>query len=68
MSGNHYEIRVVKKCPVCGWRIFDKITPTSGLIEMKCPGCRKVITVDLSFRIPRRRSGPCGHVRPGRIR
>ena len=59
MSGNYYETKVVKKCPVCGWRIFDKITPTSGFIEMKCPGCRQVITIDLSYRIAKRQSKTC---------
>ena len=43
-------MQVMKKCPVCDRRIFDKITPTSGLIEMKCPHCRKVVTVNLALR------------------
>lgn len=51
MSKCYSEIKVVKKCPICGRRIFDKITPASGLIQIKCPGCRQVITVDLSYRI-----------------
>lgn len=41
---------VVVKCPICGWRIMDKITPTSGTIEIKCPKCHKVVSVDLSLR------------------
>jgi DNA-directed RNA polymerase subunit RPC12/RpoP len=43
-------VRVVKKCPVCGWRILDKVTPTTGIIEMKCPNCRKIVEVNLSYR------------------
>jgi len=43
-------MQVMKKCPVCDRRIFDKITPTSGLIEMKCPHCRNVVTVNLALR------------------
>ena len=37
MKPNSYEIKVVKRCPKCDWRIFDKVTPTSGIIELKCP-------------------------------
>lgn len=59
MNSSKYEIKIMKKCPICGWRIFDKITPTSGVIEMKCPGCRRVITVDLSHRFAKRCSTPC---------
>ena len=40
MKPNSYEIKVVKRCPKCDWRIFDKVTPTSGIIELKCPNCR----------------------------
>lgn len=43
-------LHVVVKCPICGWRIMDKITPTSGTIEIKCPKCHKVVSVDLSLR------------------
>ena len=42
--------RIVKKCPKCGRRIFDKVTPTSGVIEIKCPQCKQVIEIDLSYR------------------
>mgnify|MGYP000000625809 FL=1 len=55
MKTNQYEIRVVKRCPKCDWRIFDKVTPTSGIIELKCPNCRKVVEIDLSYRTPSRR-------------
>ena len=37
MKPNSYEIKVVKRCPKCNWRIFDIVTPTSGIIELKCP-------------------------------
>lgn len=42
--------RIIKKCPNCGRRIFDKITPTSGVIEIKCPQCKQIIEIDLSYR------------------
>ena len=47
MKPNSYEIKVVKRCPKCNWRIFDKVTPTSGIIELKCPNCRKIVEIDL---------------------
>ena len=55
MKPNSYEIKVVKRCPKCDWRIFDKVTPTSGIIELKCPNCRKIVEIDLSYRTPIRR-------------
>ena len=33
------EIRIVKMCPQCRKRIFDKLTPATGTIEIKCPHC-----------------------------
>ena len=34
------ELRVSKRCPKCDWRILDKVTPTTGIIQMKCPRCK----------------------------
>ena len=47
---NQTEPTIKVRCPKCNWRICDKVTPTTGIIEMKCPNCRNVISVDLSFR------------------
>ena len=44
------EYRVSKKCPSCGWRILDRVTPSSGIIELKCPKCGKYVRLNLSFR------------------
>lgn len=30
--------------------IFDKVTMTTGVIELKCPNCHRVVEVDLSLR------------------
>ena len=43
-------LRVAKKCPQCDLRIFDKITPGSGMVEVKCPRCKTVFTLDLAYR------------------
>ena len=61
MKPNSYEIKVVKRCPKCNWRIFDKVTPTSGIIELKCPNCRKIVEIDLSYRTPIRRRATTEH-------
>lgn len=43
-------MKVVVRCPKCDWRIFDKVTPSTGVIEVKCPNCRKIVSVDLALR------------------
>ena len=43
-------IQIMKKCPLCDRRIFDKITPTSGTIALKCPHCHKVVQINLALR------------------
>ena len=50
------EIRVEKRCPVCGQRLFDTITLASGSVEIKCPRCKQVVLVNLELRMSRRRS------------
>ena len=44
------ERKIIVRCPKCKWRIMDKATPTSGVIEIKCPNCRNVVQLDLSLR------------------
>lgn len=41
---------VIVRCPKCKWRILDKVTPTTGIIEVKCPKCSNIVAVDLSLR------------------
>lgn len=50
MYERNKELRVSKRCPVCGWRVLDKVTPTAGVIELKCPKCKNRVMVDLSYR------------------
>ena len=42
------EEKEVERCPRCNWRILDKVTPSTGVIELKCPNCHNVVQVDLS--------------------
>lgn len=44
------KMKVIVKCPRCDWRILDKVTPASGVIEVKCPKCHNIVAVDLSLR------------------
>lgn len=44
------EIKIAKRCPNCNWRIFDKVTPTTGIIQIKCPRCKTEVKIDLSLR------------------
>ncbi len=53
MAEKRKDLRVSKRCPNCGWRVLDKITPTTGVIELKCPKCEKPVTIDLSYRLAR---------------
>lgn len=43
-------INVAVRCPKCSWRVMDKVSPTTGKIEIKCPRCHRVVEVDLSLR------------------
>lgn len=44
------EQKVIVRCKRCGWRIFDKVTVTTGHIEIKCPKCGHINEIDLSLR------------------
>ena len=42
-------IRVSKVCPKCSMRLFDKVTPANGCVEIKCPRCKSIVTINLAF-------------------
>lgn len=50
METTKHAAKIIVKCPKCEWRILDKISPTSGIIEVKCPRCREIVRIDLSLR------------------
>ncbi|MBQ1553555.1 MAG: hypothetical protein IIZ66_08410 [Clostridia bacterium] len=43
-------MKIVVCCPSCCRRVLDKITPTSGVIRLKCPHCGRIVLLDLSLR------------------
>lgn len=46
------EQKIIVRCKNCGWRIFDKVTMTTGVIELKCPNCHRVVEVaEASFSL-----------------
>ena len=47
------ELRVAKKCPVCGQRLFDKVSLATGFVEIKCPNCKHITRINLACRQPR---------------
>ena len=43
-------IRVAVRCQKCKQRLFDKVTPTNGFIDVKCPRCGRLNRCNLSLR------------------
>lgn len=44
-------LAILRECPETRYDdIFDKVTMTTGVIELKCPNCHRVVEVDLSLR------------------
>lgn len=43
-------INIAVRCPVCSWRVMDKISPATGKIVIKCPRCHRIVEVDLALR------------------
>ena len=43
-------MKVSKKCPKCGRRLFDKLSPASGYIEIKCTKWGTRVKVNLALR------------------
>lgn len=35
----------IERCPLCGWRLFDIEWCDKTTIEIKCPNCRKIVTI-----------------------
>lgn len=44
------EQKVIVRCKRCSWRVLDKVTLTTGQIEIKCPKCGHINCIDLSLR------------------
>lgn len=42
--------KMIVRCRCCKWRIFDKVTMTTGNIEIKCPKCGYINKIDLSLK------------------
>ncbi len=58
------EMRIAVKCKQCNMTIFYKTTPSTGIIECKCPRCKKITAINLAYRRSKtplfyRRSADC---------
>mgnify|MGYP000045206177 FL=1 len=40
-------------CPCCGKRVMDKVEGATGVVEIKCPHCKQVV----SIRLDRKKDG-----------
>lgn len=40
------EEMVIEYCPHCGWRLFDIALNSIVFIEIKCPRCKQLVTVE----------------------
>lgn len=49
-STGKQEMRIAVKCKQCNMTIFYKTTPSTGIIECKCPRCRKITEINLAYR------------------
>ena len=47
-GGRSMSIKVM--CPICNKRVFDIKQRASGEIQIKCPHCRNVISVELKSK------------------
>ena len=44
------QMKVIVRCPNCGWRLLDMVTPASGCISIKRQRCRQIVNIELSLR------------------
>ena len=44
---NKEEHNIMVYCPECKRRVFDKVTKTNGMIQIKCPHCQKIVEINL---------------------
>ena len=50
LLNNDKDYRVPIYCPICKKRLFDILTPSEGIIEIKCPKCKQIIVVNLKTK------------------
>ena len=40
-------MEVIIRCPQCGKRVFDVVGKTYGKINIKCPHCKRLVSIKL---------------------
>ena len=47
-------LHVAVKCKQCNFTIFYKTSLATGMIECKCPRCKKIVSINLALRRSKR--------------
>lgn len=42
--------RIVRKCPYCGRKLYEKLGQCNGMIQIKCQKCGKFVNMNLALR------------------
>ena len=45
--------KVIRRCPYCGRKFYAKLTKCSGIIEIICTRCGKIVPMNLALRMTR---------------
>ncbi|CAK7087462.1 MAG: hypothetical protein ENTB_04227 [Enterocloster aldenensis] len=49
-GGQIRSVEVVKRCPVCGRKLYMKLGDCSGMIAIKCQKCGTTVNINLALR------------------
>lgn len=47
---NAVSVRIVRKCPYCGRKLYEKLGKCDGTIQIKCQKCGKYVNMNLALR------------------
>ena len=47
---NISNVRIVRKCPYCGRKLYEKLGQCNGMIQIKCQKCGKFVNMNLALR------------------
>lgn len=41
---------IIRRCPYCGCKLYEKLGRCDGTIQIKCPKCGKQVNMNLALR------------------
>ena len=47
---NMKSARIVRRCPYCGRKLYEKLGRCDGIIQIKCQKCGKAVNMNLALR------------------